>query len=501
MRALLATMWVMLLCACTRNDRLGIGVTVQVDADALATCVRVEARSAGGDLLTRGLSRKDVLQVAVLESPLSSPVTFIARGYLDQDCEEPQLLNLESEPLEANFEKGKVPRVTLVLHAPGPEFDGDGDGYRAPEAGADCDDGRADVHPGGIESCGNGLDDDCNELIDCADPVCADKGPPERCDGLDNDCDGMTDEGFNLGFQCTAGIAACQRSGQFVCVMDAGSDCSAVADQSSAVAERCNGFDDDCDGVVDNGLPIGAGCQAGVGVCRRSGTLSCDGDGGLGCSATADLSRVSRELCDGLDNDCDGTVDQAPQCGGPAQDATEVISSWAASEALGDAVEPCSDVTRGLVTLAAETSAPWVLAGTQSVRVSYGPNGAAYFGAHYPAARDAGWDLSTRSTLSFVVSAAQPSTYGGWSPAGPTVVLCGRDGGYLRLDPLVATLLATDGGTTALAVPLAGDGGWTATVVGPFDLGTVDSLEVHLDPSRGAGIGTCTLWVDDVRFY
>ena len=81
------------------------------------------------------------------------------------------------------------------------------------------------------------------------------------------------------------------------------------------------------------------------------------------------------------------------------------------------------------------------------------------------------------------------------------MVLCGRDGGYLRLDPTATSFLATDGGTTALAVPLGGDGGWNATVVGPFELNAVDSLEVHLDPIKGAGAGTCTLWLDDVRFY
>lgn len=498
----LALLSILLLSSGCARKTSGLEVIVSIDADALAACVRVEATSMGTVLFTDGMLREDTLQVGVMAGGgLGNPVSFIARGYLGPGCDEPQQLNLESAPVEATFPKDAVDQVTLVLHAPVPEVDGDRDGYRAPEAGADCDDGRAQVHPGATELCGNGLDDDCDGLEDCAQPACANVGPPELCDGVDNDCDGQPDEGFNLGFGCSAGVAACQRVGVYVCVLDGGSGCSATPDDTLALAEACNELDDDCDGETDEDFVLDAGCQAGIGVCARSGNTTCLSTGELGCTASPDLTRVSRELCDGLDNDCDGAVDQSPQCGGPSQDVTEELASWAPAEAVGDVVEPCSDATLGFVSLDAETAAPWVSAGTQSIRVSYGPSRAAYFSAHYPASRDAGWDLTNRTTLNLAVSAAQPATYGGWSPAGPTVVLCGRDGGYLRLDPLSTTLLATDGGTTPLTVPLAGDGGWRATVVGPFDLQTVDSLEVHVDPARGAGTGTCTLWLDDVRFY
>ena len=176
------------------------------------------------------------------------------------------------------------------------------------------------------------------------------------------------------------------------------------------MGEACNLLDDDCDGVVDNGFAVGATCVVGVGVCARSGVVTCMPDGGAGCSAANDPSRASREICDGLDNDCDGQVDQAPQCGGPSSDVAEVHADWAVAESIGDATEPCSDVARGLVSLAAETSPTWVRAGSQAMRVSYGPDGAAYFSAHFPASRAAGWDLSTRTGVVLYVSAAQPGT-------------------------------------------------------------------------------------------
>ena len=72
--------------------------------------------------------------------------------------------------------------------------------------------------------------------------------------------------------------------------------------------ERCNGVDDNCDGVTDEGFSVGAACSLGVGVCAASGTLGCAVSGtATVCSAVA--GSPSAEVCDGLDNDCDGTTD------------------------------------------------------------------------------------------------------------------------------------------------------------------------------------------------
>src|SRR5690606_34638147 len=104
--------------------------------------------------------------------------------------------------------------------------DQDGDGHQdAACGGDDCDDTRADVHPGQPEQCLDEIDNDCNGRVDAMDPwgcpaSCADgdgDGYPDRscggtdcgdgsaetfpgatevCDGIDNDCDGTIDDGF-----------------------------------------------------------------------------------------------------------------------------------------------------------------------------------------------------------------------------------------------------------------------------------------------------------------
>ncbi|WP_255215906.1 MopE-related protein [Pseudenhygromyxa sp. WMMC2535] len=73
--------------------------------------------------------------------------------------------------------------------------------------------------------------------------------------------------------------------------------------------ELCNKIDDDCNGKVDDGFEReGAKCFAGEGECRAEGTYSCSADGTQSvCSATA--KAPTAEVCDGRDNDCDGEID------------------------------------------------------------------------------------------------------------------------------------------------------------------------------------------------
>ena len=189
------------------------------------------------------------------------------------------------------------------------------------------------------ETC-NGLDDNCNGLIDedfpqlkatcfsglgvCQRPgvmVCnaagdgvacsavPGQGSPEVCNGLDDDCNGLTDENWpEKGKGCLGGVGGCQRAGTMVCSADGtGLTCDAAMGQP--IEELCNGADDNCDGQTDETWPMkGSVCTVGNGQCARAGIIVCDSSGtGVTCDAKPGTSVV--ETCDYLDNDCDGLTD------------------------------------------------------------------------------------------------------------------------------------------------------------------------------------------------
>ena len=84
-------------------------------------------------------------------------------------------------------------------------------------------------------------------------------GKAEICDGIDNNCNGQLDEGFNVGQSCAAGVGECAGTGQFVCKADGtGTECNATP--GTPTAEICDGKDNNCNGQIDEGFNVGQSC-------------------------------------------------------------------------------------------------------------------------------------------------------------------------------------------------------------------------------------------------
>jgi hypothetical protein len=202
------------------------------------------------------------------------------------------------------------------------QADVDGDGYDGSQG--DCDENDADIFPQAIER-HNGKDDDCDGTID------------EQTSVWDDDCDGYCEDG-----------AVCLGQGPAV---DSATTCAGLADEPfgdcndgtydvdhDGVAEgpnihpgqheALNFIDDNCNGVVDEGTTFsdddGDGQTEAVGDCD---------------DADAETFRGALEWCDGVDDDCDGEIDDA--CADPNA-PPRVIGGVVTSEfqvRLGDATE------------------------------------------------------------------------------------------------------------------------------------------------------------------
>jgi len=220
------------------------------------------------------------------------------------------------------------------------EIDGDGDGMA--ECEGDCDDGNSTIYLGAMELC-DGLDNNCDAAIDegltedvdgdgfssigscegTADDCDDDEAGinPDAleapCDGVDTDCDGNLhpDESDGDG------------DGVTVCDGDCDDDEAAINPDAE---ESCNGIDDNCDDAVDEGLTLDGDADG------FTSLTSCEGSSDDCNDTDPAVHPGALEVCNGIDDNCDGEVDEGltfdvdgdgytsmDSCGGSADDCVD----------------------------------------------------------------------------------------------------------------------------------------------------------------------------------
>ena len=227
----------------------------------------------------------------------------------------------------------------------------------------DCDDANATVHPGQSETCGDGIDNDCNgktdeaNAADClawysdkdgdgygsgtAQCLCAAPGEgysknggdcddgeasvhpkaPEVCDGVDNDCNGFADAldpGLPLTDPqyCANQLGVCAGSAKTISLCSGGvwQACSTTDykkyDSAYGSTEICDDKDNNCNGVIDEGCDDDKDGYCDSSFATLGFPLSCPKGGGDCDDGNSKTKPGAKELCDDLDSNCNGVADE-----------------------------------------------------------------------------------------------------------------------------------------------------------------------------------------------
>ena len=182
--------------------------------------------------------------------------------------------------------------------------------------------------------------------------MCLASGVYTSFDGISNPsivCDAVTpnccesDLYSSIGLSCNSGYGICQNTGAYYCsgvLPSSNVLCSAVSNDNKATIESCNGLDDDCDGEIDEDFGVREECHTDEGI----GEYECEDESRVYCKilATNTPTNTLTYTPIPIDTDGDGVPDEYDKCPGKDDNETFVYDSTTGTHALYFRAEPYS---------------------------------------------------------------------------------------------------------------------------------------------------------------